>query len=474
MPQGQGPLPRHGLGPDAALTIDEAFLEQLQARQATSRTPASARCSAPAWTRASPTPSPPTATKTSTSASRSASRTTRSSTAPCRCRSGRRRPTTPTAPAAAALRGRQVQRVDDLRPQGVVPVPRAVGPRAGHLHDHEEVSTLPRLLPKKFGDKGLRYVDFKMGMPDEGIDADEAFVATGMAEQGARDAQGRQQGAADRRLRRHPAAQPAGRRARQAGARRQDPRRGVVVVDCIGEIGGKPATINHTIVPPDIKYVNERIPGGTMVSYGTSTPASIYAEMIVEGQDLRTRRRGPRDPRAQRARRLHQGARRARHAGLAQGQRAGQLDSRVDIRRERAAEQPSASRLRSGAGVAVKGRAQPRPRFAPSRTIVRCVVRAAVRLSHPTGGGRGPRPTLLERARSAAPRASRRAQVHPQGAGHVLGVDEETHERQAALGEQRGTASSSRREAQARAHATVCAPRGPRRTISSPRGSTQT
>ena len=36
------------------------------------------------------------------------------------------------------------------------------------------------------------------------------------------------------------------------------------------------------IIPPDIKYVNERIPGGTMVSYGTSTPASIYAEMIVE------------------------------------------------------------------------------------------------------------------------------------------------------------------------------------------------
>jgi saccharopine dehydrogenase-like NADP-dependent oxidoreductase len=28
--------------------------------------------------------------------------------------------------------------------------------------------------------------------------------------------------------------------------------------------------------------VNERIPGATCVSYGTSTPASIYAEFIVE------------------------------------------------------------------------------------------------------------------------------------------------------------------------------------------------
>ena len=34
-------------------------------------------------------------------------------------------------------------------------------------HDHEEVTTLPRLLPKKFGDKGLRYVDFKMGTDEE-------------------------------------------------------------------------------------------------------------------------------------------------------------------------------------------------------------------------------------------------------------------------------------------------------------------
>ncbi len=52
-------------------------------------------------------------------------------------------------------------------------------------HDHEEVTTLPRLLPKKFGDKGLRYVDFKMGTEEAGLDADAAFVGLRHDEQGA-------------------------------------------------------------------------------------------------------------------------------------------------------------------------------------------------------------------------------------------------------------------------------------------------
>jgi saccharopine dehydrogenase-like NADP-dependent oxidoreductase len=59
---------------------------------------------------------------------------------------------------------------------------------------------------------------------------------------------------------------------------------GVQVVDCIGEKAGQPTTINYTVVGPDIKRVNELIPGATCVSYGTSTPAAVYAEMIVEGK----------------------------------------------------------------------------------------------------------------------------------------------------------------------------------------------
>ena len=160
------------------------------------------------------------------------------------------------------------------------PEPWGLGPCI--LHDHEECSTLPRLLPEKYGDKGLRYVDFKMGFPDEGLVADEAFVATGMASKNPVTLKdGSKVRPIDVFVATLPPNPPADELAKLAlDGKIQDI--GVVVVDCIGEIGGKPATINHTIIPPDIKYVNERIPGGTMVSYGTSTPASIYAEMIVE------------------------------------------------------------------------------------------------------------------------------------------------------------------------------------------------
>jgi saccharopine dehydrogenase-like NADP-dependent oxidoreductase len=43
-------------------------------------------------------------------------------------------------------------------------------------------------------------------------------------------------------------------------------------------------TINYSVIGPDIKRSNELIPGSTCVSYGTSTPASIYAELIVTGK----------------------------------------------------------------------------------------------------------------------------------------------------------------------------------------------
>jgi saccharopine dehydrogenase-like NADP-dependent oxidoreductase len=59
---------------------------------------------------------------------------------------------------------------------------------------------------------------------------------------------------------------------------------GIVLVDCIGERDGKPHAIQYAVVGPDIRRVNELIPGATSVSYGTSTPASIYAEFILEGR----------------------------------------------------------------------------------------------------------------------------------------------------------------------------------------------
>lgn len=151
-------------------------------------------------------------------------------------------------------------------------------------HDHEEVTTLPRLLPKRFGDKGLRHVDFKMGTDEASLRADAAFVRSGMA---GKDPVTLRDGTRVRPIDVYvatlPPNPPADEVARLA-ASGQILDMGIQLVDCIGEKDGQPHTIHYAVVGPDIKRANELIPGATSVSYGTSTPASIYAEFILDGR----------------------------------------------------------------------------------------------------------------------------------------------------------------------------------------------
>lgn len=151
-------------------------------------------------------------------------------------------------------------------------------------HDHEEVSTLPRLLPKQYGDKGLRYVDFKMGTDEASLRADAAFVGSGMAsKEPVTLKDGTRVRPIDVYVATLPPNPPADELARLA-ATGDILDIGIQLVDCIGEKDGKPHTIHHSVVGPDIRRVNELIPGATSVSYGTSTPASIYAEFILDGR----------------------------------------------------------------------------------------------------------------------------------------------------------------------------------------------
>jgi len=150
-------------------------------------------------------------------------------------------------------------------------------------HDHEEVSTLPRLLPKKFGDKGLRYVDFKMGTREESIDAEMALVSSGLVSKHPVTLKnGTKVRPIDVYVATLPPNPPPDELARLALAG-QITDHGVVAVDCVGEKEGKPASIVYYVFPPHIKWVNGRIPGATCVSYGTSTPAAIHAEFMVRG-----------------------------------------------------------------------------------------------------------------------------------------------------------------------------------------------
>ncbi len=151
-------------------------------------------------------------------------------------------------------------------------------------HDHEEVTTLPRLLPGRYGEKGLRYVDFKMGGDEAGLDADLALVGSGMTSKyPVKLKDGSEVRPIDVFVATLPPNPPADELARLALAG-DITDFGVVTVDCIGEKNGKPASVTLNIFPPDIQWVNSQIPGATCVSYGTSTPASIYAEFIVEGK----------------------------------------------------------------------------------------------------------------------------------------------------------------------------------------------
>ena len=135
--------------------------------------------------------------------------------------------------------------------------------------------------PKKFGDKGLRYVDFKMGGREEGMDAELALVSSGLVSKHPITLKdGTKVRPIDVYVATLPPNPPPNELAKLALAG-EITDHGVVAVDCIGEKDGKPATITHYIFPPDIKWVNGRIPGATSVSYGTSTPAAIYAEFMV-------------------------------------------------------------------------------------------------------------------------------------------------------------------------------------------------
>ena len=177
----------------------------------------------------------------------------------------------------------QFKRVDIFGRREFYEFPQPFGRGCVICHDHEEVSTLPRLLPGKFGDKGLRYVDFKMGGPEEGLDADLALVASGMTSKyPVTMKDGTQIRPIDVFVATLPPNPPADELARMA-LDGEIIDYGVVTVDCIGRHDGKPATIVYNIFPPDIKWVSERIPGATCVSYGTSTPAAIYAEFMAKG-----------------------------------------------------------------------------------------------------------------------------------------------------------------------------------------------
>jgi saccharopine dehydrogenase-like NADP-dependent oxidoreductase len=62
---------------------------------------------------------------------------------------------------------------------------------------------------------------------------------------------------------------------------------GAYIIDLYAR-DGEPPTETFYVFPPNIQRVTEMIPGANRISYGTSTPAAIYAGYLLDGTITQT------------------------------------------------------------------------------------------------------------------------------------------------------------------------------------------
>jgi saccharopine dehydrogenase (NAD+, L-lysine-forming) len=161
-----------------------------------------------------------------------------------------------------------------------VDFPAPVGRLAAVLHEHEECSTLPRFLPK-LGDKGLKHLDFKLAGGEEGMKKAKIIVETGIASPIPRDIRGQKVRPIDVLVSVLPPSAPKEEIAKLAAEGRIVDE-GAYMIDLYAK-EGEPATETFWVFPPNIQKVTQLVPGANRISYGTSTPAAIYAGYLLDG-----------------------------------------------------------------------------------------------------------------------------------------------------------------------------------------------
>jgi len=161
-----------------------------------------------------------------------------------------------------------------------VDFPEPVGRLAAVLHEHEECSTLPRFLPA-LGDKGLKHVDFKLAGTDEALKKAKIIVETGIASPVPRNIKGCEIRPIDVLVSVLPPSAPKEEIAKLAAEGRIVDE-GAYIVDLYAREGEPPAE-TFWVFPPNIQKVTQMVPGANRISYGTSTPAAIYAGYLLDG-----------------------------------------------------------------------------------------------------------------------------------------------------------------------------------------------
>lgn len=159
--------------------------------------------------------------------------------------------------------------------------PAPVGRTPVTFHEHEECSTLPRFLPK-LGEKGLKHVDFKLGGLEEGLKKAQMLVKMGFASPEPMDVKGVTIRPIDLLVKLLPPTTPRDVIAKMAAEGRIIDE-GVYTIELF-RTGGDLPGISYFVFPPNIQWVNDKLPGANRVSYGTSTPAAIHAEFLLDGK----------------------------------------------------------------------------------------------------------------------------------------------------------------------------------------------
>jgi saccharopine dehydrogenase-like NADP-dependent oxidoreductase len=160
--------------------------------------------------------------------------------------------------------------------------PAPVGRTPVTFHEHEECSTLPRFLPANYGDKGLRHLEFKLGGTEESLKKAEMIVKMGFASPELIDVRGTKIRPIDLLVTLLPPTTPRDVIATMASEGRITDE-GVYAIELWRNAGEMPAE-SFFVFPPNIQWVNDQLPGANRVSYGTSTPAAIHAEFLLDGK----------------------------------------------------------------------------------------------------------------------------------------------------------------------------------------------
>jgi saccharopine dehydrogenase-like NADP-dependent oxidoreductase len=158
--------------------------------------------------------------------------------------------------------------------------PHPFGRRPQVHHAHEEHSTLPRWLPK-LGDKGLAFLDFKMGASDAALDSLKAVIDSGMASPTPRLVKGTMVRPIDVLVSSLPPSAPPERIAELARAGKIIDE-GVYAIDLHTEADGPPVE-SFYIFSPWMREVTERCPGANRISHCTSAAAAVYVGYILDG-----------------------------------------------------------------------------------------------------------------------------------------------------------------------------------------------